>query len=271
MAAANQWVYDIKEVPVFFRGQQVRNSVGEVYQRPNGTWSPTDIHFKVIDRFIKIEINNEFFNNINIPLNSLILKPDTLNGDRIEYCFLRDYPVVAEEGGLSRGRILQIISQLKTTSYNDHINFGNFEEEEEDINFEEEDVKYKGSNRYANIRQNRRQRYIPEDAESPISLDSGKNIEEGANMVNFHNELAKYKRIYSQKNFNRFAVNNNGYKTNPSTLQKIQPRNVRRYKSTSKKGTSILNCKNGSCAVMGGRRRSTRNRKYKTRKSMKRK
>lgn len=82
---------------------------------------------------------------------------------------------------------------------------------------------------YSNI-QNVGSRNVPANATNVVSLQ---NIENGTNMVNFHDEF-DHGRYYTKNTFDRLNIKAHGKKENPSTRQPIKPTNVKKYKALVK-------------------------------------
>jgi hypothetical protein len=71
-------------------------------------------------------------------------------------------------------------------------------------------------------------RNIPVGSENAITYDD---IENGANMVNFHGELARQNepRYYTYNTFRGLRTNDRGFRLNPFTRQRIYPHEVEAY------------------------------------------
>jgi hypothetical protein len=71
-------------------------------------------------------------------------------------------------------------------------------------------------------------RDIPVRSANAITYDD---IVNGANMVNFHGELARQNepRYYTYNTFRRLRTNDHGFRLNPFTRQRIYPHEVEAY------------------------------------------
>lgn len=149
-------------------------------------------------------------------------------------------------------------SNINTIS-NSNSNMNTFNNSNSNVNANNQYIPSINTN-YPNNRQ-RTNRNLPANAENSISMNA---IENGTNMVNFHDEFG-HGRYYKASTFNSIRRNNDTrLKHNPSTRQPIAPTNITRYRARVPPKTKNTNANTNVNSNGNGK---TRRRKRKTRKS----